>query len=233
MPQTFEIGGQKYPVDRYMGPGGAAKRPVVVMAHGVDGMGEPSATEIRKFAEQIAADGYLVFTPHYFDANDGSDTLPIEALLALRVPRLALYPPRIAAAISYATKDSHADGARVGLIGLSLGGGLMLDYAESAPVGRVKALVDFFGYVSDQRICDNANRLPPTLILHNANDGVVQLALSSQPLLKALDATTVPHDHCFYTDDHNPARKDHPFLPGGKADVDSRSRSLAWLKKYV
>ena len=72
-----------------MSPGGAAKRPVVVMVHVVDGMGDPSGTEIRKFAEQLATAGDLVFTPHYFDTNDGSDSLPIAALLALRGFRTA------------------------------------------------------------------------------------------------------------------------------------------------
>ena len=31
----------------------------------------------------------------------------------------------------------------------------------------------------------------------------------------------------------NPARKNHPFLPGGRADIDSRARAVAWLKKYI
>ena len=229
---TFEIGTHKYKIDRYADSVGAVKRPVVVVVHGVDGMDGESGIEIRKFAGEIAGQGFIVFTPHYFDVNDGADTLPLTELFARRVPRVGSYPPRIAAAVDYALKQSDADRGRLGLIGLSLGGGLVLDYAESAPAGSVKAIVDFFGYIPDPKIYANASRLPPTLILHNKNDGIVKVINSSQPLLDSLDKTKVPHDHCFY-DDHNLARGHHPFLPGGAADLDSRSRSLTWLKTYI
>jgi len=72
---TFESGSQKYAIDRYANTGGAGKRPVVVLFHGVDGMDGESGTQIHKFAKQIAAEGFLVYTPHYFDASDGPDTL--------------------------------------------------------------------------------------------------------------------------------------------------------------
>lgn len=76
----------------------------------------------------------------------------------------------------------------------------MVDYAESTSGSKVKALVDFFGYISDPRIYVNAGRLPPTLILHNKDDEVVKVVASSQPLLDALKRTKVPHDHRFYDD---------------------------------
>jgi hypothetical protein len=60
----------------------------------------------------------------------------------------------------------------------------------------------------------------------------VKVADSSQPLLDALEASTVVHAHTFYNDD-NPALKNHPFRPGGHADIHSRARSLAWLKTYL
>ena len=232
MSSTFDIGTQKYTIDRYADKTGAVKRPVVVVVHGVDGMGSESGTEIRKFAKQIARQGFLVFTPHYFDANDGADTLPLTELFERRVPRVGSYSPRIAAAVDYALKQSDADSGRLGLVGLSLGGGLVLDYAESTSAGKVKAIVDFFGYISDPKIYVNAGRLPPTLILHNTKDELVKLLKSSQPLLDSLDKTKVPHDHRFYDDD-NLTRGHHPFLPGGPADLDSRSRSLTWLKTYL
>lgn len=66
---TFALGTTKYQVDRYPAKNGATKRPAIVMLHGVDGMGGESGTEIGKFAEQIAADGFVVFVPHYDDVN--------------------------------------------------------------------------------------------------------------------------------------------------------------------
>ena len=141
------------------------------------------------------------------------------------------YPVRIAAAIDHAVAQAGGDG-RLGLVGLSLGGGLAVDYAESVSAGKVRALVDYFGFISSPRHFANVDRLPPTLILHNNADGIVKIRESSKPLLDALDKTTVIHEHHFY-DDANPLRGNHPFLPGGPADVDSRSRSVEWLKTYV
>lgn len=135
------------------------------------------------------------------------------------------------AAVDYAKKQPGVDAAHLGLIGLSLGGGLALQHAEGAPAGTIAALVDFFGYISDQAILTNVSRLPPTLILHNKADEIVKVAVSSKPLLAALDKSAVIHDHEFY-DDLNPPGH-HPFLPGGHADVDSRSRSVVWLKTHL
>jgi dienelactone hydrolase len=229
---TYSSGNQPYTIDRYAEKNGAPKRPVVVLLHGVDGLGTQSGAEIRKLAEQIAGEGFLVIVPHYFDANDGADTQPIAELFERRLPRLAGYPLRIAAAVDYALKQPDADSERLGLVGLSLGGGLALDYAESAKAGRIKALVDYFGYISDPKIFANVERLPPTLILHNNADKIVKIEASSQLLLDALEKSAVIHDHCFY-DDVNPSGRDHPFLPGGKADVDSRARSVMWLKTHL
>jgi dienelactone hydrolase len=229
---TFAIGTQQYTVERYAKKNGSGKRPVVVVVHGVDGMSGESGTEIRKLAEHIAGQGFLVLIPHYFDASDGADTLPLEQLFDRRVPSVANYPARIAAAVDYAVSLAGADSNLLGMVGISLGGGLALEYAESVRGGKVKALVDYFGFIPDPKIWANARRLPPTLILHNNADDIVKVESSSQPLLEALDKTRVIHDHRFY-DDANPARRHHPFLPGGKADVDSRARSVAWLKTHL
>lgn len=231
-PLKFDVGTEHYDIDKY-NAGAAARRPAVVVFHGVDGLGATSAPQIRQFAEQIADEGFVAFVPHYFDAADGSDTLPVLQLFDRRVPKVASYAPRIAAAVDFALKQKEADSSRLGLVGFSLGGGLVLDYAESAPPATVKAVVDFFGYVSDPRILANAGRLPPTLILHNANDGVVTVASSSQPLLDALATTKVTHEHHFYDKDVNTAGRNHAFLPGGPADVDSRQRAIGWLKKHL
>ena len=229
---TYAVGSQWYTIDRYAKKNGSAKRPVVVLFHGIDGMGAQSGGEIRKFAEQIAGEGFLVSVPHYFDANDGPDTLSMAELFERRLPRLGGYPPRIAAAVDDALKQTDADTGHLALVGLSLGGGLALEYAESAPTGKIKALVDFFGHISDRKVYANAGRLPPTLILHNNADDIVKIKESSQLLLDALNKTSVTHDHRFY-DDANPAVRHHPFLPGGKADVDARARSVAWLKTHL
>jgi dienelactone hydrolase len=229
---TFEHQGQKYAMDKYPAAATPGKPPVVVVLHGTDGMGGESGSGIRTFAAQIAAEGFAVFVPHYFGADDGADTDPIAELFARRVPRIGNYGPRVAAAMKDVAAQTDVDGGRVGLVGLSLGGGLALEYAESARSGAVDALVDFFGFVSDPAIYANAARLPPTLVFHNAHDGIVDPQYSKK-LVDALTKSGVALDQRFYTDESYPERKNHPFKPGGRADIESRAKTVAWLKKYL
>ncbi len=229
---VFTLGGEAYGIDRYVRSGAAVQRPVVVMVHGIDGLSGASGAEIRSFAEQVALEGYLVLVPHYFDTHDGADSAPLEQLVALRAARIDHYRPRIAAAVALAMADSEADQRGIGLVGYSLGGGLAIDHAETAIPGKVKVLVDFFGHIFSSALLANVGLLPPTLILHNRTDGIVKLAESSQPLVDALQKRGVTHQHTFYND-VNPTRGNHPFLPGGHADTDSRSKSVAWLKAHL
>jgi dienelactone hydrolase len=228
----FMVGSAPFPVERYLDAADAARRPAVVLLHGVDGLDGPSGAQLRSLSKHIAADGYLVALPRYFDAADGSDTDPLELVFERRVPRLGLYGSRVAAAVADAIAHRNADTSRVAIIGVSLGGGLALDYAETGGVGRLKALVDYFGYIGDSRILANVGLLPPTLVLHNAADDIVRVATSSALLLQALDGTSVVHEHEYYTEPH-PETSNHTFKPGGESDVKSRARTLGWLKKYV
>ena len=230
---TFNAGTDSYPIDRYALKG-AAKRPVVVILHGVDGMVGESETEIRKLAAQIADDGYVVFVPHYFGAELPGAGMPPDEVLIQRTMAVDSFRPRIAAAITHALAQPESDAARFGIVGLSLGGGLALWFAESAPKGAVRAVVDFFGHLSDSTaIYANVKALPPTLVFHNKPDGVVPSQLSVG-LLAALKQQGVVHDGTVYDKEPRyPERKNHTFRPGGAADLDSRARTRKWLDTYV
>jgi len=229
---TFKVGTDPYPIDRY-GQRGSTKRPVVVILHGVDGMVGESDTEIRKLATQIADDGYAVFVPHYFGAERPGAGMPSEEVLFQRTMMVDSFRPRVAAAVKYAMVQTESDAARLGVVGLSLGGGLALWFAESAPKGSVKAVVDFFGHIADRGIYDNVKALPPTLVFHNEPDGVVSSQLSVK-LLKKLEEQHVVHDGTVYDKEPPyPERREHTFRPGGPADVDSRARTRKWLDTYV
>ena len=228
---TFTVGADKYTIDRYASRTGTTKRPVVAIFHGVDGMVDESETEVRKLADQIAEDGFIVFIPHYLEPAPGSTTMAPEEVLVQRTLQVNSYRPRVTAAVDYALAQADVDGTRLGLVGLSLGGGLALWYAQSTPRGSVKAVVDFFGHIGDRSIYTNAGKLPPTLVFHNADDGIVGRA-NSDDLVKALAANGVVHDSEIY-DEKYPKRKHHTFRPGGKADIDSRARTRKWLETYV
>lgn len=229
---TFNVGTDSYPIDRYALKGSSA-RPVVVILHGVDGMVGESETEIRKLATQIADAGYAVFVPHYFGAERPGAGMPSDEMLFQRTAAVDSFRPRVAAAVSYALAQPESDAARLGIVGLSLGGGLALGFAESAPKGSIRALVDFFGHISDRAIYANVKALPPTLVFHNKPDGVVPSQLSVE-LLDALKQQGIEHDGTVYDKEPPyPERRNHTFRPGGAADVDSRARTRKWLDKYV
>lgn len=227
---TFNVGSETFAMDRYPATPGTAKRPVVLMVHGLDGLSGASGIGIRKFAEQASDAGFLVLAPHYFGSGDGSDSAPLPELLAQRLPHDAAYRARIVAAVDRALEESDADTERLGLVGFSLGGGQVVAYAEAAPAGRVKAVVDFFGYATPTMVAD-ADRLPPTLVLHNNADLVVGASIS-RALVARLTTAGVEHDAVFYDDD-NSQQANHPFKSGGPADIDSRKRTIDWLRTHL
>jgi dipeptidyl aminopeptidase/acylaminoacyl peptidase len=77
----------------------------------------------------------------------------------------------------------------------------------------------------------HVSSLPPTIVFHNKADDVVNVS-HSKDLVAALEKAGITHDYTFY-DDKNPDKKNHPFLPGGFADKDSRLKTLGWLKTHV
>ena len=225
---TFSVGSETFAMDRYPATPGTAKRPVVLMVHGLDGLSGASGIGIRKFAEQTSDAGFLVLVPHYFGSDDTPDPSP--DVLAQRLSRNGAYRPRIAAAVDRAVEESDADTDRVGLVGFSLGGGQAVAYAEAASVGHVKAVVDFFGYLEPTLVAE-ADRLPPTLVLHNNADLIVAPSIS-RALVASLEMAGVEHDARFYDDD-NPLQRNHPFKSGGPSDVDSRKRAIDWLRIHL
>jgi dienelactone hydrolase len=227
---TFSVGSETFVMDRYPPTPGTAKRPVVLMVHGLDGLSGASGIGIRKFAEQTSDAGYLVLVPHYFGTSDGPDSAPLPELVAQRLSNDADHRTRIAAAVDRALAETDADGERLGLVGFSLGGRQVVAYAEAAPAGQVRALVDFFGWL-DSTMVAAADRLPPTLVLHNNADLIVSATIS-RDLAASLTTAGVEHDAVFYDDD-NPEQKNHAFKSGGLADVDSRQRAIAWLRAHL
>jgi dienelactone hydrolase len=203
-----------------------------VLVHGIDGLGGDSGKQIKAFAEELRDNGYLALVPHYFGKDDGKDDGAFDLIaFEKRFANYGKYSERLAAAITEALNDPRAEKDKLGLIGFSLGGGLVLAHAESAS-GTVDAVVDFFGYIPPMSgIYANVSSLPPTIVFHNNADGVVDVR-HSKDLVAALDKGMKPHDHKFY-DDKNPDKKNHPFLPGGDADKDSRMKTLGWLKTHV
>ena len=99
-------------------------------------------------------EGFVAFVPHYFDAADGSDTLQSFSSFDRRVPKVASYAPRIAAAVDFALKQKEADSSSACSIGF-----LAVDWSRLRRVGSAcesQGGGRLLRAVSDPRILANA-----------------------------------------------------------------------------
>jgi len=195
------------------------KYPVIFLIHGNAGLVAPFGDQIRGFAKDLAALGYLTVVPQYYTDNDShlEDTRPHDQTLADAIKAIAT--------------RQDADLNRLGLIGFSLGATTAMTYIASKPAGTVKVLADFFGFLTPA-IKDEVAKFPSTIILHNKKDKIV-LVSNSEDLDELLTKGKIEHLFVEPYNDDWPETLHHPFKPGGKADVDSRAQTTDWLDKHL
>lgn len=192
------------------------RHPVVVFVHGNYGLGAPYGDQIRGFARDLNRLGYVTAVPSYY--ADGA-------------PHLADQAPHTQAltdAIAAVTSRPDADPNRLGLIGFSLGAATAMSYVASQPPGAVKALGDFFGFLTPA-IEAAASRFPPTIILHNKDDQIVSVE-NSRSLDRRIPAT-IDHERIEYEEHTEPGK--HAFQPGGEADAKSRAATTQWFVTHL
>jgi len=207
---TFASGGVPITIERF-GPEDNEIRPGVLLLHGSDG-----ATErYRAAARQVAAAGYAVFLVRYLDRTGET-----RAALGGIGRHLPLWTETVRDALAYASLQTGVDPARLGLLGISLGGGLALETAQKD--GRVRALVVDFGFVPTS--FNPAGRLPPTLVLHGAEDRVVPVS-NAQALRTVLERRGIPHEVQIYPG------QGHGLT--GEAQADAARRIRAFLDRYL
>jgi dienelactone hydrolase len=124
---------------------------------------------------------------------------------------------------------ADVDADQLGLIGFSLGANTAMTFVAANPPGTIKALGDFFGFLTSP-IRGGVSRFPPTIIVHNKNDQIVSVE-NSQELDRLLPATT-PHQLVPPYDERSEIGN-HAFKPGGAADVDSRSKVTQWFTTFL
>lgn len=138
---------------------GQTKQPTILLLHGSDGV--TNAGRYQFAARSIAAAGYTVLLPRYFEATGESRARYSE------IPtKFALWRQAIEAVIE------NEEPRRLGLVGFSLGGALALGLAARSQA--VTAVVNFFGFEPEG--LESGRRLPPTLTLHGDADRVVPVS---------------------------------------------------------
>lgn len=214
---TFASAGATYKITIYPAPSDGKKHPVILLVHGNFGLGAPYGDQIHGFAKDLAGRGYMTAVPQYYQDDS---------------PHLADKSPHVQTltdAIATLAKRPEADLGRLGLIGFSLGAATAMTFIATNAAGTVKVLADFFGFLTPT-IRGGVSRFPPTIILHNANDKIVDVQASLD--LDALLPKTIDHQLVPPYGEHW-QEANHAFRPGGDADVDSRSKATDWFVKYV
>jgi carboxymethylenebutenolidase len=215
--QSFESGGKKITVEWYPPEGLAAgeKAPGVLLLHGAEGL--MLASGYRAAARRMAASGIGVAFVHYFERT-GETTASLDRMRRSFPP----WSQAIRDGLTWLGERPDIDRERLGIVGISLGASLAL-YVASHGETRIKAIVDFFGPVS-AGVLPKDPKLPPTLILHGANDQIVPL-VHARTLEAWLKRAGTPYEMKVY-----PAQG-HGFV--GVAQTDATRRAAAFLAKHL
>ena len=128
-------------------PVGEGRFPAIVIAHDCSGLGPRSGGAPRRWATALAAQGYVILMPDSFSTRgfpDGVCTAPADTPDAnLRKVGTLAQAFDAYAALAYLRQQTFVDGAHVGLMGGSHGGGATLlavamPTSDQAPLGEQK-----------------------------------------------------------------------------------------------
>lgn len=191
---SYESGGKLVVIDEFV-PAQAGKRPAIILLHGSGGLFSPGFA-LRQRARDLSAQGYAVFLPHFFNR-----TGHLFALRSQVHPNLPVWTATVRDALTYVAAQPHVDGSRIALTGFSLGGYLSLSTA--AQDRRVDAVIIVAGALEKTGI----KRMPPTLILHGAQDRTVPVEKAErlEALLKRLG--TPYQKHIYPGEEHDLSRE--------------------------
>ena len=202
--------GKQITVERFF-PLGAGPFPAVVALHGSGGL--------HGFAEEparlLAARGFAVFVPHYFERTGTS--WADERNIRKNFP---LWMKTISDTVTYVGQQKHVDASRVALLGFSLGGYLSLSVATQDP--RVRAVVEYFGGLPEE--LTNFKQMPPTLILHGDADNIVPVS-EALNLEKLFQRTGTPYEIKIYPG------AGHVFT--APLMLDAGTRTLRFLQQHL
>lgn len=213
MQTTFAtFNGRQIPVDVFT-PGAEGRFPIVCALHGSGGLHNTGALQV---GELLASQGFCVFVPHYFAATDTQwadvTTIWREFPNWLRV---------VSDLLDFAEEHPKADPGRIGLIGFSLGAYLSL--ALGSQQQRIKAIVDFFGGLSDYFI-ERLTQLAPVLILHGEADKIVPVS-EAHKVAQTIEQRGLPYEMKLYRN------AGHGFH--GLEMLDAGQRAYKFLKKHL
>jgi carboxymethylenebutenolidase len=202
-------------------PATTGSHPAVMFVHG--GGGPDGDWRKSGLLEALTAGGYAVFVPHYFDGAGGQWSRSDNP------EQIEAYIRTLNDATQYISKQPDVKNNRLALIGMSLGGYLVLGFAEevrSHPPPHppeIKAVVEMFGGMPDFAV-PRMTTMPPVLILHGEDDDMVPVTKAYE-VEKVLRKKGVSYEIKVYS------HQGHGF--SGDALKDSNERIVSFLTAHL
>ena len=207
--QEISTEGKPVRVERFAPALGDADAAVQLL-HGADGL-HLQGEAYRDTARALARRGFLALLVHYFDSTGN---------VAAGPDHFHRWVQTVGAAIDHAA-GHLGSGARVGLVGFSLGAYLAL--AVAAKDRRVGAVVESCGGLPNHLAAHVAS-LPPVLILHGAADPVISVE-EAHKLERLLRKWAMPYEIRIFPD------QGHGFR--GAAAGEALHRTVAFLGRHL
>jgi carboxymethylenebutenolidase len=211
---VFTSGGKQVRVDCFLPTSyGQQRLPAIIGLHGSGGSSERMAEP----ASLLAAQGFAVYVPHYFERT-GTTSAGDKATI---LRHFFAWAKTLWDTISLVGRQPEVNPDRIGLLGFSLGAYLALSVASMD--SRVQAVAEFFGGFPKE-IKFFIRRFCPVLILHGDADQTVPVQ-EAFDLQRLLEKRKIPYEINIYPG------VGHGFT--GEIWQDACARSLAFFQKYL
>lgn len=169
---SFVSGGRRIEVERFVPAASgllhfAHRRhhPAILVLHSSAGVLGRSGARVRTWADAFAEQGYAAYVVHYFDRT--GDARTDDAYEDVTYPK---WTETLRDAVTFARNDADVDSTRVDVFGVSLGGYMALALGNDDR--RIRRMVVLSGGFFPA-LAPAVRQLPPTLLLHGADDDVV------------------------------------------------------------
>lgn len=209
---SLTSGGKTIAIDAYL-PGADGQRfPAVIGLHGSGGGHDTMGAA----AHPLAAEGFAVFVPHYFDR-----TGTVTADKASSIRNFPLWMKALWDVTSFVAQQPSVNPERIGILGFSLGGYLAACLASIDP--RLKAAVEFSGgFPREMKLF--MRRLPPMLLIHGEADDVIPVSEAHHLQELLVEKKTTYEIRIYPGEGHHLA---------AEARRDAELRAIAFFKKHL
>ena len=197
-------------------PEQTGSHPALLVLHGSGGA---ASYWMGRFAPALRDAGVAIYAPHYFDKT-GTTRATTSMIMDGR--HFGAWLQAIQDAVSYVSDRGCVDPARIGVLGISLGGYLAV--ALGIEDRRIRAVVELSGGIPVGWENRMSRAMPPTLVLHGGHDEVVPVA-EAYKLQATLEERHVRHEVAIFPN------QTHWF--SGTAQAELLIRCASFLDRYL